>query len=53
MMTNEEFQKLLEESLLLFVNTNYSEDKREKILSLYKNPNLPSLLNYMVEVVYI
>lgn len=45
-MTNEEFQKLLEESMLLYVNANYSEDKREKILSLYKNPNLPSLLNY-------
>ena len=40
------FQKLLEESLILFVNENYSEDKREKILSLYRNPNLPSLLNY-------
>lgn len=44
--TNEAFQKLLEESLILYVNEHYSEDKREKILSLYRNPNLPSLLNY-------
>lgn len=35
-----------EECMLLYVNEHYPEDKREKILSLYKNPNLPSLLNY-------
>lgn len=45
-MNDQAFQKLLEENLRLYVNENYSEDKREKILSLYRNPNLPSLLNY-------